>query len=263
MAHPLSRLEDLAEQFVEGTFARVMQARLQPIEVARHIARSMEDGQMIDAQGQIVVPNDYKVFLHPTDFKALQSYQTRLQDDLVRYVLELARAAGATMPGRPRVALESQEGVTLKRVRVQARLHSASRSNVAPGFTQTMPAMYLPTDEEQDTGFVLFDGSRRIPISGAVVTIGRNLNSDIILDNKQVSRRHAQLRRRYGQYILYDLGSTGGTRVNGKPVHEAVLESGQILEFAGVKLRFEQMAVPGTPSPNLTQPMPPRRRGGN
>ena len=54
MANPLSQLENLAEQLVEGTLARVLRARLHPIQVARHIARAMEDGQIINPQGDIL-----------------------------------------------------------------------------------------------------------------------------------------------------------------------------------------------------------------
>ena len=66
-----------------------------------------------------------------------------------------------------------------------------------------------------------------------------------------VSRRHAQLRRRYGQYVLYDWNSTGGTTVNGHPADETPLRHGDVLAFAGVKLRFEQLdADPPAPEPN-------------
>ena len=99
MANPLSQLENLAEQLVEGTFARILGARLQPIEVARYIARAMEDGQVIGAQGEVVVPNGYTVYLNPDDLRALESYQEALQEELQRYVIHLARAVGATMGG--------------------------------------------------------------------------------------------------------------------------------------------------------------------
>jgi pSer/pThr/pTyr-binding forkhead associated (FHA) protein len=78
-----------------------------------------------------------------------------------------------------------------------------------------------------------------MPISEAVITIGRSLENDIILDDARVSRHHAQLRRRYGQYVLYDLDSTGGTTVNGRPIREAALQPGDVLSLAGVKVRFE------------------------
>src|SRR4051812_33327717 len=47
------------------------------------------------------------------------------------------------------------------------------------------------------------------------MTIGRDEACDIVLDTISVSRRHARLRRRTGTVFLEDLGSTGGTLVNG------------------------------------------------
>jgi hypothetical protein len=60
MVNPLSHLENLAERLVEGTVARLLGARLQPIEVARYLARAMEDGQVVGTRGQVVVPNACK-----------------------------------------------------------------------------------------------------------------------------------------------------------------------------------------------------------
>ena len=239
MANPLSKLENLAEQLVEGTFARVLRARLQPIEVARYIARAMEDGQVINAQGQVVVPNAYLVYMHPDDFQALESYQDTLRDELTRYVVSLARAADATMPGRPRVFLQASPSVPLRRVRVEARLISARQKNIDVTHTQELPMPRTPAQPQPGPTFTLYDGHRRMPISEAVITIGRGLENDIILDDVRVSRHHAQLRRRYGQYVLYDLDSTGGTTVNGRPVREAALQPGDVLSLAGVKVRFE------------------------
>jgi hypothetical protein len=261
LANPLSHLEDMAEQLVEGAFARMFGARLQPLEVARHIARAMEDGQVINSEGQIVVPNAYQVYLNPDDYAPLESYQDALQDELARYVANLARNAGATMPGRPRVFLRANAAVSLRRMRVEARLFSARRNGITPGQTQAMPTV-RPAATHTSPAFVLSDGYRRMPIASAVVTIGRELDNDIILDDKHVSRKHAQLRRRYGQYILYDLDSTGGTTVNGRPIREAPLQPGDLIVFAGVRLRFEQidpaeMAVdadPGRPTRPLSHP---------
>jgi hypothetical protein len=244
MVNPLSHLENLAERLVEGTFARMLGARLQPIEVARHIARAMEDGQVISPQGEVVVPNAYLVCMHPDDLDALDSYQDALRGELERYVVGLARAAEATMPGRPRVYLQANPAVRLRRVRVQARLVSprargASQRQVDVTHTQELPLQRAPVEPQGAPRFTLYDGYRRMPISEAVITVGRSLDNDIILDDRRVSRRHAQLRRRYGQYVVYDLDSSGGTTVNGKPIREAVLEPGDILSFAGIKMRFE------------------------
>lgn len=239
MANPLSQLESLAEQLVEGTFARALGARLQPIEVARYIARAMEDGQVINAQGEVVVPNAYMIALHPEDFKQVESYQDMLRDEMVRYVLSLARAARVTMPGRPRVFIQGNPDVPPRRVRVQARIMSARQQSTDLTHTQELHIPQAQGEEKAVPVFTLYDGYRRMPISEAVIAIGRGLDNDIILDDARVSRRHAQLRRRYGQYVLYDLDSTGGTAVNGRPIREAALESGDVLSFAGVKVRLE------------------------
>jgi pSer/pThr/pTyr-binding forkhead associated (FHA) protein len=257
MANPLSHVEDLAEQLVEGTFARMFRTRLQPIEVARRIARAMEDGQVINARGEIIVPNAYQVYLNPDDWQALQSYQDMLQDELTRYISSLARNAGATMPGRPRVFLQANATVSLKRVHVDARIYSARQQTVEPGQTQTMPSLQEPADTAPQ--YVLSDGYRRMPIGEAVVTIGRDLDNDIILDDKHVSRQHAQLRRRYGQYVLYDLDSTAGTLVNGHKVREAPLRPGDTITFGKVKIRLELVeTVPDLPEPRtppITRPV--------
>ena len=102
-----------------------------------------------------------------------------------------------------------------------------------------------------------------MPISEAVVTIGRSLDNDIILDAKHVSRWHAQLRRRYGQYVLYDLGSSGGTTVNGRPVREAPLRHGDVIRLAGVEIRFEQIDAGLAPSPRVTRRIPRPQAGKN
>jgi len=263
MANPLSHLEDMAEQLVEGGFARMFRARLQPIEVARRIARAMQDGQVIDAQGQVVVPNAYQVYLNPDDFQALADYRDTLQEELARYVASLARQAGATMPGRPRVFLQANTSLSLRRVRVEARLLSAQHGLAPDGRTQTMPSMQV-SSAQAGPRYALFDGRRRMPISEAVITIGRDLDNDIILDDVHVSREHAQLRRRYGQYILYDLDSTGGTTVNDRPVRETPLQPGDVIAFAGVKVRFEQLGatepIEDRSSPATTRPSRRRRK---
>jgi pSer/pThr/pTyr-binding forkhead associated (FHA) protein len=94
-------------------------------------------------------------------------------------------------------------------------------------------------------------GGRRMPVSEAVVTIGRSLDNDIVIQEASVSRRHAQLRRRYGQYVIYDLGSSGGTLVNGHRVREAALDDGDVVSLGGIELRFERLT--GSPLPTQEQ----------
>jgi hypothetical protein len=267
MVNPLSQLENLAESLIEGTIARLLGVRLQPVEVARYLARAMEDGRVIGARGETIVPNAYWVRLHPDDMQALAGYRDTLESELARTLASMARSTGASMHGRPRVFLEAAPAVPRRQVRVEARMLSAQHQDANLTHTQEFdPASIQPADQAAPPLFALVDGYRRMPISEAVVTIGRSLDNDIVLDDERVSRQHAQLRRRYGQYVLYDQSSSGGTTVNGHPAEGTPLRHNDVLSFAGVKVRFEQLdATARAPSGPLdaTTPMPhpPRARG--
>ena len=99
-----------------------------------------------------------------------------------------------------------------------------------------MTGMEMPT-------LILLEGrgaGRSWPIDKEIVTIGRSEKCDIVLLERQVSRRHARIRRIDSQYILEDMGSKNGTHVNGREVTEPyVLQDGDEIQIAlCVKLSF-------------------------
>ncbi len=81
---------------------------------------------------------------------------------------------------------------------------------------------------------------RKWVIAGDVLTIGRSEDCDIVLPQRQVSRRHARISYQDGRYILEDLGSKNGTFVNGREVREpCILRDGDEIQIAlCVKLAF-------------------------
>jgi hypothetical protein len=82
-------------------------------------------------------------------------------------------------------------------------------------------------------------GERFFPLGEPVVRLGRALSNDVILDDRRVSRRHAQLRWRTGGYHLSDMGSSGGSTLNGRPLlqgEEAPLADGDVVSLAGLTL---------------------------
>lgn len=70
---------------------------------------------------------------------------------------------------------------------------------------------------------------------GSVFTVGRDYSSDLVLDDKVVSRNHAIIRQLGGgDYFVIDSGSSNGTYVNGSRVAEAKLEPGDRLTIGPV-----------------------------
>jgi hypothetical protein len=80
---------------------------------------------------------------------------------------------------------------------------------------------------------------RRIELAREYMTVGREPTCDVRLDDPHVSRTHAALQRRGDAVYVQDLGSSGGTFVNGIPATTTELHQGDIVAFATVQARFE------------------------
>jgi pSer/pThr/pTyr-binding forkhead associated (FHA) protein len=81
-------------------------------------------------------------------------------------------------------------------------------------------------------------------LKGDEVFIGRDVGNDIVINDAEISRRHARLAIQAGGYILEDLGSTNGTAVNGERLTSRhVMREGEILSLGEhVALVFESLA---------------------
>jgi FHA domain-containing protein/uncharacterized protein DUF1707 len=88
------------------------------------------------------------------------------------------------------------------------------------------------------------------------LVIGRNPDCDLVVADPTVSRRHAELRREDGRWILADLGSSNGTRVNGWRVRRATVGVGDELMLGDQRLVF---ARPRPPAPWWSAPERPVR----
>ncbi|MDQ6693336.1 MAG: DUF3662 and FHA domain-containing protein [Chloroflexota bacterium] len=81
---------------------------------------------------------------------------------------------------------------------------------------------------------------REFEVAKTLLTIGRGLDNELVIDDPRVSRHHAQVTFRHSHYLLRDLRSTNGTFVNNQPVEAVVLASGDLLSIGGFELRFQQ-----------------------
>ena len=68
--------------------------------------------------------------------------------------------------------------------------------------------------------------------------IGRTTESDLVIDHKSISRRHAEIKKEGGTFTLYDLGSANGIKVNGELYEQSALRRGDIIQLGHVHLRF-------------------------
>ena len=237
----IARFEAIAERLVEGTFGRLFAGRLHPLEVASHLVRAMEDSQVTAPDGAPQAPNRYDIYLHPDDREALVTQQPAIEEELAHHVAELAARIGLPLRGMPVIHVRSGDEVMPREVRVEARWIPEAVPHVDS--THEMKANLVEAGAGTMTvlpgrPFLILQGHRHVNLVHPIVSIGRGLDNHVIIEDPRVSRQHAQLRQRYDRYVLYDIGSHGGTKINGHPVEECVLHSGDVISFAGVEIIY-------------------------
>ncbi len=258
-ADRLSRFEDQIQRLVEGGFARLFAGRLYPREVAIQLARAMEDHCREAPSGDLVAPDVYIVRLNPEDHQAIVGSEANIAGTLANELVEMARLVGATLVHMPEVRLLADPALSPHEVAISAR-HSTSQRET----TQAMPLARLDDAGLQAApmAMLIVNGNHIIPLEAPIINLGRHRDNDIILDDPRVSRHHAQIRLRFGRFVLFDLGSTGGTTINGQPVQEHELQPGDVISLAGNTLIYvEEIAEEARPdeaSPD-TQPYSPEQ----
>jgi predicted component of type VI protein secretion system len=82
-------------------------------------------------------------------------------------------------------------------------------------------------------------------LEGDQLTVGRDATNEIVINDAEISRRHARLTFQGGKYVLEDLGSTNGTFVNGQRLAgPRVLKAGEVVQFGEqIMLVFEVTTV--------------------
>lgn len=254
-----SRFEDTIQRLIEGGFARLFAGQLHPREVAVRLMRAMEDQAIIAADGSRRAPDVYTVRLHPQDHRVVMQSGTDVTSRLANELVEMARMSGLKLRHMPQVKLIADEQVSLHAVSISAQHAHENRET-----TQAMPlkkARQAAELDDQPSATLIVNGDRQIALDKPVINIGRQRDNDIILNSPTVSRHHAQIRLRFGDYVLFDLGSRGGTSVNGHHIQERVLQSGDVIGLAGSTslLYLEDGEAPADPDEHLgdTKAYPP------
>jgi hypothetical protein len=248
----LRNLESKIAGLVEGTFSRAFRSEVRPVEIARKLAREMEEHKSFSVS-RTYVPNEYRVFLSPRDRQRFADYEEALASELAGYLLEHARRERLVMLSRPTIEFETDSRLGLGEFGIQTRVvHPAQEDDAPPApAEQTGRTMVYsaagrvagPLEErartQHKTALLLLDGKRRL-VGPAGVTLGRSSRCDVVLDDANVSRQHAELRPRGGSWVLTDLGSTNGSSVNGRRIDApTVVKPGDEIELGTSAMTFE------------------------
>jgi hypothetical protein len=252
----LRALEHKIESLFEGIFGRAFRTNVQPVELARKLAKEMDDHRTVSVS-RVYVPNEYTVYLSPPDREQFEAYEENLRSELQEYLSEHSRRESYALLSSPRVLLETDAdldvgefGIATRMVQPDRRrgLEDEPAGDVEPGATMIYKPKAAPPTQAvapEDLGLepehvtLTVDGTEH-EVKQRRVVLGRSKDCDIQLSDTNVSRRHAELRQEGASYWMVDLGSTNGMEVNGKRVKRAKLRDGDTVTLGSTDVVFSR-----------------------
>ncbi|HEX6799208.1 MAG TPA: DUF3662 and FHA domain-containing protein [Ktedonobacterales bacterium] len=257
----MSRFESMMENMVEGTFGRMFRSRIQDAELVTLLVRAMENRLQI-GQDRKIAPTEYTVFLSRRDYDTVQKRARSLATMLQQSLINVARDRGYLLTMRPRIVFEEDPNLVTGQARVMAQIVDAGAGGggggnatgaagedddtrtlqqgqpqapvrPSPASSEPLPAAWLTLVRPQR--------GKPVQLTRSVIHIGRHQSNDFVVNDKRVSRYHAEIRFEHGQFMLYDLGSTNGVGINGVLTRQPVpLKNGDIVSVGSFEFVFQR-----------------------
>ncbi len=268
----LRAIESKIEGLFEGIFGRAFRTHVQPVELARKLAKEMDEHRSVSVS-RVYVPNEFTLYLSAPDRAQFAAYEGSLVGELQEYLVEHARREGYALLTPPRVLLQTDDdlamgefGIATRVAQPEERVATPEPLPAAEPLPAPVPApppvpvvvpeppaatmVYRPeTPLGEDDGpppavareeVTLTVGGRTVPITSSRIVVGRSRECDIRVDDGNVSRRHVELVQESPTvWVVADLGSTNGTELNGRAVSgRARLDDGDRITIGGTELVF-------------------------
>lgn len=267
----LASFERRLERLVEGVFAKAFRSGLQPVEVGRRLTREMDLRRTMAPKGTLA-PNHFDVFLSDSDRERFLPIEDELIAELISVARDHARSEGYVFVGPVSITLDADDHLstgtmevrgTMERAQGSRREPSGSAAPADPAPSRSAPAPRTSTPPPRSSspptrssspappprpepasaggqGVLILPDGREVPIDHRPVVIGRMPGCEIVLADPNVSRRHAEVRDEGGRWVVSDLGSTNGTKVNGvRLAAPQELAPGDEIRVGATSIRFE------------------------
>lgn len=228
-----SRLQLLIEQWMVPVAKKDFQSRL-----AHQLVQALQEHLLSSRGHPAEVTHTYTIFLHPDMVKAFEQ-RDNLMANLALALQEAAREAELYLATPPVIHLASDALLSFTDFRVETNrdLEKIGGTAILHLHPETVQAELFAKK-----AFLIVNGTDLCPLDRAVLNIGRRTDNHLVIDDARVSRSHAQIRFSRGGFTVFDLNSTGGTKVNGQLVRQAILKPGDVISLSGYPLIYGEDA---------------------
>jgi hypothetical protein len=244
----LEKLTATLADSLKKTFKSIQVINIPISSVAKQIALEVTGTARLDSKGRPYAPDQYTLSIHPDSLQGVNAWSEEMQAKLAFDVENAVRGAHFQFALKPHITLATDPTLGSQDIRVIA-WHSTNPL----GMQDSIEIQEDDTDRPPSGAFLIVNGKRHFQMSSPRVTIGRRLDNELVLDDPHVSRVHVHLVAKHGHYLLEDLDSTAGTRVNGRRVMEHYLKPGDIITIATSELIYgEDRGGPPDATPPYT-----------
>lgn len=180
----------------------------------------------------------FVVNLHPQTMN-LWREQPDWQSSLSNLLITTATEFGTHFHSTPSVLLKADPSLALHEVAIYLK--------ESPSRPQTETSVLSLSDRSGDDNpnpsakcvpLLILKGDKTIQLTGSVINIGRKTSNHIVVNDLRVSRNHAQIRKVKDDYVIFDVGSSGGTFINGNRIDRHTLRSGDVISLAGYTIIY-------------------------
>lgn len=217
---------------------RARRGGIRPISIGRALLAQV-DNQFNDLGGDGALTPHYLITLHPDNARELKAFEAPLLEELHHAVSHHATLEGYALSSEVKIRLVSDPSVK------RGSCIVASITNPIHGLGLPISQPILTAEstimaEATGAGTIVLGTGERITLMGDLATVGRQSDCQIVIDDHNVSRVHAEIRRTPSGWIVTDRGSTNGTKVNDeKIVAGRLLADGDTIAFGSTPVRFE------------------------
>ena len=216
---------------------RARRGGIRPISIGRALLRQL-DAQFGGRDGHGEQSPNYVITLHPDDDTELADFRSALLEELHQAVIHHAAIEGYELSGEVDIKLDT--AVSVKRGTCTVGVSSQPASTGPPPTGVPSPKAELPPKVDSAKAFIVLGDGQRIPLTGELAIVGRQSDCQVLLDDNNVSRIHAEIRRTKEGWVVTDRGSTNGSMVNGQKVTEGrLLVNGDTVAFGSAIVQFE------------------------
>ena len=253
MNNKLDRLEAHLRTLFEESLIKALTGRKPHITLIDDLVQVMRENLKRGFEGDLLAPDRFLIHVPPDNLLEWQVHQDIL-NDMAASIYQIGQEEDLTFLRPPTIEVHLDSTISNQNYLISAQI-SEEDPDLPDTAGMTQPEKTDSTVSIPKDASLIIGGTSIFSLEKSVINVGRHSDNDLVLDDPHVSRHHAQLRVIRDQFVIFDVGSTGGTFLNGSPITKATLQTGDVIRIGVVNLIYTQ----DTTSPTTTTAIPIER----